>query len=206
LPPVDRTHSLGESRPLNVVDRFGNWLSLRKIEHKVGTPAGKRIADFGSGYNAVIARQFGRDAASMTVIDLSLAPDLASIPNMTAITGRLPGAIGELSDGTIDIALCISVLEHLQEPERALSEFRRVLAPGGVLFVNVPSWRGKWFLEFSAFRLGLSPREEMDDHKSYYDPRDLWPLLVRAGFVPHAITCRRHKGGLNTFAVCRMAP
>ena len=45
----------------------------------------------------------------------------------------------------------------------------------------------------------------MDDHKRYYDPRDLWPLLVEAGFAPHAIRCRRHKFGLNTFAVCRVA-
>ena len=41
---------------------------------------------------------------------------------------------------------------------------------GGVCLVNVPSWRGKRFLEFSAFRLGLSPAEEIDDHKTYYDP------------------------------------
>jgi hypothetical protein len=45
----------------------------------------------------------------------------------------------------------------------------------------------------------------MDDHKAYYDPRDLWPLLVRAGFRPSDIRCFRHKFGLNTFAECRRA-
>ena len=64
---------------------------------------------------------------------------------------------------------------------------RRILRPGGVCLVNVPSWRGKWFLELSAFRLGLSPADEMNDHKTYYDPRDLWPMLVRAGFRPQDI-------------------
>ena len=44
----------------------------------------------------------------------------------------------------------------------------------------------------------------MNDHKRYYDPRDLWPMLVEAGFVPSDIRCRRHKFGLNTFAVCRV--
>ena len=44
----------------------------------------------------------------------------------------------------------------------------------------------------------------MDDHKRYYDPRDLWPLLVDAGFRPSGIKCYRHKFGLNTFAACRM--
>ncbi len=60
------------------------------------------------------------------------------------------------------------------------------------------------FLEFAAFRLGVSPAEEMDDHKRYYDPRDLWPMLVAAGFRPSQIRCHRHKFGLNTFAVCRV--
>jgi hypothetical protein len=52
--------------------------------------------------------------------------------------------------------------------------------------------------------LGLSPAEEMDDHKYYFDPKDLWPLLVRAGFRPRNIRCFRHKFGLNTFALCRV--
>jgi predicted SAM-dependent methyltransferase len=96
------------------------------------------------------------------------------------------------------------VLEHLWRPLDTLKEFHRIARTGGSCLLNVPSWRGKWFLEFSAFRLGLSPPEEMDDHKTYYDVRDLWPLLVQAGFVPHNIRCFRHKFGLNTFAACRV--
>ncbi len=69
--------------------------------------------------------------------------------------------------------------------------------------INVPSWMGKRWLEFSAFRLGLSPRAEIDDHKRYYDPKELWTLLVSAGFRPSEIRCFRHKFGLNTFAMCR---
>ena len=78
-----------------------------------------------------------------------------------------------------------------------------MLAPGGVCLLNVPSWRGKRFLEYSAFKLGLSPADEMNDHKNYYDVKDLWPLLVRGGFQPSDIRCFRHKFGMNTFAVCK---
>jgi hypothetical protein len=73
-----------------------------------------------------------------------------------------------------------------------------------VALINVPTWLGKRFLELSAFRFGLSPAEEMNDHKRYYDPRDLWPMLVAAGWRPSEIRIRRHKFGLNTFAVCRV--
>ena len=97
----------------------------------------------------------------------------------------------------------ISVLEHLRDPLFVIETVRRLLKPDGVLLINVPTWRGKSFLEFSAFRLGLSPKVEMDDHKMYYDKSDLWPLLVRAGFKPSLIKLRYHKFGLNLFAVAR---
>jgi hypothetical protein len=83
-----------------------------------------------------------------------------------------------------------------------LESIVRILAPGGQCLINVPSWKGKRYLELAAFQLKVSPASEMDDHKMYYDERDLWPLLVRAGFPPSQIRCFSHKFGLNTFAVC----
>src|SRR6185369_9442997 len=88
-------------------------------------------------------------------------------------------------------------------PLGALRQLRRLLAPGGTCLINVPSWKGKRYLELAAFKLGVSPASEMDDHKMYYDVRDLWPLLVQAGFLPSRIRCFSHKFGLNTFAACR---
>ena len=198
-----RTVAFGQGGALSVLDRFGTWLSTRKLRTLLGPIDGKRLGDFGAGFDARAARPLISRAAETTIVDLALAKDLSELPRVRAIEGRLPAAMSEVGDGSIDVALLVSVLEHLDEPDVMLSELRRVLAPSGVLFVNVPSWAGKRFLEFSAFRLGLSPAVEMDDHKTYYDPRDLWPMLVRAGFIPHNITCRRHKFGLNTYAVCK---
>ena len=129
----------------------------------------------------------------------SFVPESAS-PSFTLEEGA--DVMRRIPDASLDVVLCMSVIEHLDHPQDTIAEFHRVLRPGGTCAINVPSWLGKKALEYSAFKLGLSPREEMDDHKMYYDPRDLWPLLVRAGFMPHAIKCYRHKFGLNTFAVC----
>jgi SAM-dependent methyltransferase len=186
------------------VDRFGTWLSARAIRRHVRSFAGKRVGDFGCGYDARFVRTVLDEVESAVLVDVSLAPDLSSHPRVTAIEGRLPDAVDAIPDGSLDVVLCISVLEHLADPLPTLRHARRVLAPGGTCLVNVPSWRGKRFLELSAFRLHLSPAEEMDDHKRYFDPRDLWPLLVEAGFLPSRIRCRRHKFGLNTFAACRV--
>ncbi len=200
---MSRQGSYGQTRKPTLVDRFGIWLSARRIRAYAGNPSGKRIGDFGCGHHARIARSFLASADHLVLVDLSVSPELKENPKVTAIEGELPDALRALPDASLDIILCNSVLEHLWAPLDAVTAFHRLLAPDGVALINVPSWRGKWFLEFSAFQLGLSPPEEMDDHKAYYDPRDLWPMLVRAGFLPHNITCFRHKFGLNTFAACR---
>lgn len=203
---MTRNLSYGQIKPPTLVDRFGIWLSARRIRSTVKDPTGKRIGDFGCGYQAQVGRLFLDQAQSMTFVDLALAPELKAHPKVTAIEGGLPDAVSGLEDGCLDVIICNSVLEHLGDPLETLHALYRLLAPGGVCLVNVPSWRGKWFLEFAAFTLKVSTVEEMDDHKTYYDPRDLWPMLVEAGFKPSNISCFRHKFGLNTFAVCRKKP
>jgi len=200
--PAERGESFGQAYRLTPVDRFGVWLSARQLRQHARF-AGSRVGDFGCGYQASFARTLLDEAAHIRLIDVSLAADLKRHPKISAMEGPLPESLFAIPSGSLDVVLCVSVLEHLWEPLRALLEFRRVLAPGGVCLLNVPSWRGKRFLEFSAFRLGLSPIAEMDDHKMYYDIRDLCPLLVQAGFRPSGIRCFTHKFGLNTFAVCK---
>lgn len=199
-----RSTSYGQVGSATVVDRFGVWLSMRKTVSVLGPVEGKRFADLGCGFNATGARTVIDRAAHTTLVDLALAEDLQQLPKVTAILGHLPEAMAQIESESLDLVVCSAVLEHLSEPERMLAEIRRVMAPGGCLFLTVPNWLGKRFLELSAFRLGLSPMLEMDDHKTYYDPKDLWPLLRRAGFLPHDITCRRYKFGLNTYARCRV--
>jgi SAM-dependent methyltransferase len=163
----------------------------------------KRVGDFGCGYEASFARTIMEDARSVLLVDVSLNPALTGHPNVTAIEGVLPDALAPLEDASLDVVACNSVLEHLWHPQQTLEAFFRLTAPGGVCLINVPSWRGKWWLELAAFRFQLSPPDEIDDHKMYYDPPQLWPMLVEAGFTPRNIRVFRHKFGLNTFAVCR---
>lgn len=198
-----RRKAYGQHRAPSPVDRFGVWLSARQVRHFVPDFTGRRVADLGCGYHAELARTLLGRVERVTLLDVALDPGLAAQPKVTAIEGAMPEALAGIASGSVDVTICNSVLEHLWEPLAALREVHRILSAGGIALVNVPSWRGKRYLELSAFRLGLSPDEEMDDHKAYFDPRDLWPLLVRAGFRPRDIRCFRHKFGLNTFAACR---
>lgn len=198
-----RSRSFGQDYTPTPVDRFGVWLSARRMHRASGGFQGMRVADIGCGYHASFARTLIPVVRSLVLVDLSLSADLKAKPAVRTIEGRLPQALEEIPTGSLDVVMCNSVIEHLWTPQDTIAELARITATGGVLLINVPSWRGKWFLELAAFRLGVSPPDEMNDHTMYYDPRDLWPLLRRAGFRPDHIRCFRHKFGLNTFAVCR---
>ena len=201
-----RSDSFGQRYTPTSVDRFGVWLSGRQIRRWAPDFADQCVGDFGCGYHATFLRSILPEIKRAVLVDVSLAPDLKSNPKISAMEGVLPEALAGIPSSSLDTVLCVSVLEHLWDPLSALREFHRIVRPGGLCLFNVPSWRGKRFLEFSAFRLGSSPASEMNDHKMYYSPKDLWPLLVRAGFRPQDIHCFSHKFSLNTFAACGRRP
>ncbi len=197
-----RQASYGQQKG-SVVDRFGVWLSRRAIDRAVAGRTGLDVLDLGCGYHATLLRALGDRRKTGLGVDLQISPEAKTEPGLSFVESPIETALPNLAEASFDLVLMTSVLEHLWEPLAALRHCRRVLRPGGLLLVNVPTWRGKFFLEFSAFRLGTSPASEMDDHKMYYDKRDLWPLLVAAGFLPSRLSLSYHKFGLNLFAIAR---
>jgi SAM-dependent methyltransferase len=182
---------------------MGVWLSQRAISRELPNRSDLEVLELGCGFRATQLVALNSRLKHGTGVDFQLAPELASLPRFTFHQGTIEETLPKLGSQTFDAVLLISVLEHLRDPLLVITAVRDLLKPSGVLLINVPTWRGKAFLEFSAFRLGLSPKVEMDDHKMYYDKRDLWPLLVRAGFKPSLIKLCYHKFGLNLFAVAQ---
>jgi SAM-dependent methyltransferase len=199
--PADRD-PFGTQR-LSIVDRFGVWLSQRAIRKYLPRRTSIDVLEIGCGLHAknLLALQpsIGRGVG----IDFKISDRAKRVERLEFVEGPIEEAAATMTPQSFDVILFISVLEHLADPITILRGCHAWLRAGGVLLVNVPTWRGKTFLEYSAFKLGTSPKCEMDDHKMYYDKRDLWPLLVRAGFVPSAIEMQYHKFGLNLFAVAR---
>jgi SAM-dependent methyltransferase len=189
------------SERLSVVDKFGVWLSQRAIKKHLPKRNDLDVLELGCGLNASNLVALQPMLRSGYGIDYKISDRAKATERLRFGEGTIEGSTSALAPASFDAILFISVLEHLVDPLPTLEGCRRWLRPGGVLLVNVPTWRGKIALEFSAFRLGLSPKAEMDDHKMYYDKRDLWPLLVKAGFLPSTIEMHYHKFGLNLFAV-----
>lgn len=198
-----RREAYGERR-LSPVDQLGVALSTRRVSRAARLDPPPRVLDLGCGYDAPLLRRMAPRIAEGLGVDVRISARARATPRLGFVEGRLQDVLPGLPEASRDLVLMISVLEHLTEPQAALRECRRILAPGGTLLVNVPTWLGKRLLELSAFRLGLSPACEMDDHKMYYGRRDLWPLLVGAGFRPRRIHLAYHKLALNLFARARV--
>lgn len=193
----NRKFAYGEQRDLSLTDNLGSWLSKRKLLRFARARRPACVVDIGCGYDAELLRAIAPYAENCIGIDIHVKQQHRGIQLIeTLIVDRLP----MLESGTTDFIIMNNVLEHMEYPLEILKETHRALKNGGTLFVNVPSWPGKRLLEFSAFHAGFSAVVEIDDHKMYYNPRDLWPLMVKAGYRPRHLRIGFHKVWLNTFA------
>ena len=93
-------------------------------------------------------------------------------------------------DGAFELITCIEVLEHLQRPEEAVREIRRVAAPGAHVVVTTPVPSAAWrFLWWGWTKLGPGKRWETTPHVSDLKVEDgdkgspgLESLLKEQGF------------------------
>lgn len=100
--------------------------------------------------------------------------------NLALIRARLPehiAAEGDIesmpfADATFETVVCTEVLEHLPDPECAVTEIRRVLRPGGLLLGSVPARSAIWRLRFLS---STCPRDEPFHNE--YNPREVRGLL-----------------------------
>jgi SAM-dependent methyltransferase len=74
--------------------------------------------------------------------------------------------------GAFDTVVCLNVLEHVPDPDRALANLQRVLAPGGRVVLYVPQGQQRY-----------SSLDEVLGHRCRYSKEILRQELERAGFV-----------------------
>lgn len=185
------------------MDRLRIRLVGNSVFRSVPKRHGLRILDLGCGFHANYLRALEPRLSHGVGVDFRVSDACRSNSKLRFVLTSIETALRDLPDAAFDVVLFISVLEHLSDPQDALRKCHRVLKKEGTLLINVPTWWAKPVLETSAFRFGTSPASEMDDHKMYYSKRDLWPLLVRAGFKPSGIRLRYQFLGMTLFSEAR---
>lgn len=97
----------------------------------------------------------------------------------------------DFEDNSADIAICFEVLEHLLEPDLALSAIRKALKPGAVAVVSVPNSANYVqrieFLLTGFWNPGGSPHTARrapwrDPHIRFFNPTMLRQMTDAAGF------------------------
>src|SRR5213078_89565 len=74
------------------------------------------------------------------------------------------------ASASFDLAVCLDVLEHLEDDRAALAELRRVVAPGGSLLVTVPAYQWLW-----------SGHDVINHHCRRYTRRSMQRAAERSG-------------------------
>jgi ubiquinone/menaquinone biosynthesis C-methylase UbiE len=138
------------------------------IEH-LQVPAGARILDAGcgSGRNMVDLAQFG------AVSGIELSQTSARIAKERHAGEIIEGSITQMpfADESFEMAVCLDVIEHLEDDIGALKELRRVIAPGGSLLVTVPAYQWLW-----------SSHDEINHHHRRYSTNTLLTACQAAGW------------------------
>jgi 2-polyprenyl-3-methyl-5-hydroxy-6-metoxy-1,4-benzoquinol methylase len=102
---------------------------------------GRRVLDAGCG--TAYGSRLLAEAGASEVIGVDRASDV-----LDSARAKIPVAVvleeGDVTalpyeDGRFDLIVCFEVIEHLDDPGRALDEFRRLLGPEGLLAVSSPN-------------------------------------------------------------------
>jgi ubiquinone/menaquinone biosynthesis C-methylase UbiE len=86
---------------------------------------------------------------------IGVDPDLASLRDNSSVSHRVVGMLecAPLRSESFDLITSNQVVEHVADPQGALSEIRRLLKPGGVFIFHTPN-----FLNYQTFIASLLPQ------------------------------------------------
>lgn len=133
-------HGYDGAESIRLYDQAATLEAL--LHHDTTFPAGSAVLEAGCGVGAQTVSLLRRSpGARITCVDISASSLAEAKARVSAAGLSLPefrqADIRALpfADGSFDHVFLCFVLEHLQDPERALGELQRVLRPGGTVTV-----------------------------------------------------------------------
>src|SRR5438034_3703599 len=141
------------------------WSLLRRA----GLPENPRLLDAGCGTGRNLV-EFGRLGPARGIDTSRQAVDFC---HRRGLDNVAEARIEELPfpDASFDLVLACDVVEHVPDDAAALTELRRVVAPGGRLLLTVPAYRWMW-----------SPHDVYMHHYRRYTLRGLRDRVRAAGW------------------------
>jgi 2-polyprenyl-3-methyl-5-hydroxy-6-metoxy-1,4-benzoquinol methylase len=150
--------------------------ALDRLVHHLSRPSpGARLLDVGCGNGTLLLRM-----GALGWVGIGVDPDAAAVA--LARAARLDVRLGRVAesafaDGAFDAVTLDHTLEHFHNPVAELEECRRVLRPGGTVWIATPNLSGRAHRREGAAWLGLDPPR----HLVLFTPASLRALLARIG-------------------------
>jgi len=140
----------------------------------------KNILDLGCGEGVTLEKILGR-FPNRNVLGIDYEEEKVRICKTHHLPARQGSAyVLDLEDHSWDCCLLLEVIEHLEEPQKALREIHRVLRKGGLLLLIFPhDWLFKAArLSFLKFKEAFSP----SGHVKQWTPGKMRQALKEVGF------------------------
>ncbi len=153
---------------------------------------GERVLDVACGSGVVARLASQKVDAAGTVAGLDVNPGMLAVarattpPDLAIDWHEASVETMPFPDASFDAVLCQMGLQFMPDKHAALSEMRRVLAPGGRLIVNVPGPTPAPFnilAEALARDIGAEAAGFVNQVFSLHDTAELQNLIRAAGFV-----------------------
>ena len=116
-------------------DNWDNKLFRKKILEVLRPDS--IVLDVGAGSGYVKEMDFKNQAKEVTGIDLD--PGISKNPFLHSYKIGSVYELGVLGDKQFDVIICNSVIEHIDEPKKFVTEIERMLKPGGVFLGKTPN-------------------------------------------------------------------
>jgi len=180
---------------------LGSWwrrATGRRDWERDGPPlrGGRRLLDFGCGGGAFLQRMHHRGWQVLGVdASAAVVGRIRDELGLPAVAGDL--ASPELRPESFDAVTMLQSLEHVHDPLEALRQARKLLAPGGRVYVSVPNIDGLPFRWFGPAWFGL----DLPRHLVHFSPATLKRMVAAAGFRPLRLRMVRHSSWMKQSAL-----
>lgn len=181
-----------------ILDKFLRKYRIRMVKPVIEKYSNCKLLDIGCGWEAKLLKSIENYIDYGIGIDFK--PPKLKTKKLETIETVLEKEL-PFEDESFDVVTMLAVLEHLEYADYILKEIHRVLKKDGRLIITVPSKIAKPILEFLAYNLRIIDRLEIEDHKKYYNKKDILESAKLSNFI-----LEKHKYfqlGCNNFAILK---